>query len=171
MARRRREAELTRETVVSFRDEVRRNRDAVRQLLPYHRATSDALAAAWTAHLRSGAVLSIEQLRAEGHYDGPRFVDYSATAYQLAIATQSLRNLDPSLALLVSRVYERQGIIARYQEQVMASLLGAVPDQRGDMMRAAFVLVEGMAEMCNHETGLVAEYDALLTRLEATLHR
>ena len=73
--------------------------------------------------------------------------------------------MNATLALDLSRAYDHQRLLNRYQEQVAATLLAAAPDARGDWMRTVYVLAEGIAEVRNHEVALVVQYDALLRRL------
>ncbi|MBV9879242.1 MAG: hypothetical protein JO180_02050 [Gemmatirosa sp.] len=162
---RRRDAELTRASLVAFREEVQRNRGELARNLAYHREVSDRLADVWKRHVASGQALSFAVLRSESGYDGTRFADCTTSAYDLALATQSLHDVSVSLALDLSRAYEHQRVLNRYQEQVAADLLGAAPDARGDWTRTAYVLAEGIAETRNHEIALIAQYDDLLRHL------
>lgn len=168
---RRKDADATRAVLRAFRDEITANRAAVARVLPYHLLAGDSLAHAWKRHVTGGTPITYDALQNDMGYGGTRFVDLSATAYDLAVVTQAFANVEPTLALRLSRVYDRQRTLQRHQDQVAAALLTTPPDARGDWMRTTFVLAEGISEARALEVDLVAQYDSLLPRLATALGR
>ena len=166
---RRRQAELTRTTLRAFHDEITRNRATLASVLPYHREVGRSLTRVWRAHLASGAPLTLDALRTEARYEGTQFPELSATAYDLAVATQVVGTLPPDLVSLLSRTYERQRDLAGSMRQVNDAILNAPELARDEWTRAAYLLAMGISETRAAEDVLVAKYDSSLARLAAAL--
>ena len=162
---RRKQDALRASTLRAFRDEVAHNREALARVLPYHRAMGDALTEVWKRHQGSGVPLTLGALRAESRYDGLRLPELAGTAYDLAVATQVLGSIDQPLVLLLSRTYERQRALARYQDQLGTALMTSPELARGDWQRGAYLLAEGLSEVRAAEDVLLAKYDSVLARL------
>jgi hypothetical protein len=136
-------------------------------VVPYHRAVGDSLTVVWKRHQAGGAPLTLDALRTEAGYRGTEIPELSATAYDLAVATQVLGALDQPLVLLLSRTYERQRALARYADQLGAALLTSPELARNDWQRGAYLLAEGLSEVRAAEEVLLAKYDSALARLPA----
>jgi hypothetical protein len=107
--------ELARGSLQRFRVELVRNRKAVEAVKDYHKSVLAGLQRYMDA---DAAQRNPEQVRVRGLQ--PAILEH--TAWDLALATQSLADLDPALAFELSRIY---GLQTRYDD-VTRSILQAI---------------------------------------------
>lgn len=89
----------TLETLRRFKVEIENNRAAVTNVKDYHVTTREALAKFFASTAGD---------RPQVRIDGIRPAQLDRTAWELAISTQSLGDIDPSIAFALTRVYGLQ---------------------------------------------------------------
>lgn len=107
--------ELARGTLQRFRVEIVRNRKAIDAVKDYHKSALASLQQYMDAD-------AAQRDRLPVRIRGLQPATLEHTAWDLALASQSLANLDPSLAFELSRIY---GLQSRY-EDITRSILQAV---------------------------------------------
>ena len=143
-----------------FRAEITNNRRAVQAVVDYHATVLTGLRAYLNADrkVRNTADVRIQ---------GLRMVAFEHTAWDLALAMQSLAHIDQDLAFALSRVYNEQHRIAQLSRG-MTQAMYLLP------LREEFDAFAGAAEtffadMVVMEPALLALYDETLVRLDAAL--
>ena len=167
----RQQARRAERSLQAFREEIAGNRALFAAKLPYHRTIADSLHHAFDRVLADARPLTIVRLVEETTYNGTQTVDPQTTAYDLAVATQSLGELPAALSFQLARVYNRQRALAAYQDQFTQALMATAPAPRADASRMLFMLDQAMREITRQEGRLVAAYDSVLPRLDSALAR
>lgn len=156
-ARNRRQAAAS---LQGFRAEIVNNRRAVEAVVEYHATVLTGLRAYLNA---DRTVRNTSAVRMQGL----RMVAFEHTAWDLALATQSLAHIDQDLAFALSRVYNEQHRIAELSRG-MTQAMYLLP------LREEFDAFAGAAEtffadMVVMEPALIALYDETLARLDGAL--
>jgi hypothetical protein len=152
--------EAARASLRRFRTEIAANREAVAAVRDYHVAT--------LASLRSYLGKSHEARNvADVKLDGLRWVTFEHTAWDLAIATQSLAYLDSDVAYSLSRIYGVQQSYADLSRgMTQAMYLLPRQDNFDGFAEAADAFFGDVTYM---EPKLLVMYDELLPRLDRML--
>ncbi|MEP7015175.1 MAG: hypothetical protein ABI925_07030 [Verrucomicrobiota bacterium] len=101
----------------NFADEMRTNQQAVQSNRQYH----DALVRELQEFLASNEPATQERYEKSVHFEGVRPVMFEHTAWDLALATQSLSYLKPELAFDISKVYSEQNALQTLENSFLAS--------------------------------------------------
>jgi uncharacterized protein YjeT (DUF2065 family) len=109
--------ELAEASLRRFRTEIVTNRKAVAAVIDYHVTTRAKL----EAYLASDRPKNPQTFDVPFHGLGPVF--FEQTAWDLALATQSLAYIDPDLAFALSRAYTVQRGYAAQQAAIMQSTI------------------------------------------------
>ena len=153
---RRHDQELARDALQRFRTEIQINRKAVAAVKDYHVTIQTALRRFLDADPKTR---TLEGLRIQGLQP----VFFERTAWDLAIATQSLPHIDSELAFSLSRVYGLQQTYAEMTRGIMQAIY----------LRPMLENIDGLAayygDVVLWEPGLIAMYDELLPRIDKAL--
>ena len=162
-----------RATLENFRTEARRNRDEVARLVPYHAAMRDTLRVV----LREGAERPMDELTrrfrygANATFTGIGGVQFSTTAWELALATQALSYVDPKLAFRVAGAYNQQRTFAGIQTAFMQNVFAPAAYAPGGERPIARALGTYLGDASYQEAELVRQYDRLLPGLDSAIAR
>ena len=158
-----------RATLMNFRTEVAQNRAKVAGRQPYHRALADSMAGGLQRPAGTiGEVMS--RFRHEGkRFRGMSPVDFTRTAWDLAIATEALSYMEPDLAFAIADVYHQQQVFQNIQDSFLSNLF--TPDYfRDENGRSALIAVGAyMGDVTYQEPHMLALYDKLQPKLDSAL--
>jgi hypothetical protein len=160
-------SELARATLRNFRRELAINRTEVARMQPYH----DRVARALRPFVQRGGTVTLSQLVEEGGFDGTKPVEFTTTAWDLALATQALSFLDPALAFELSAVYKRQQGVARFTDQFLTSLFNTNLFAQRDVWAGLPGMENYFRETARDEERLLAQYDSLIPKIDGVLRR
>jgi hypothetical protein len=154
--------ELAKESLRRFRAEIVENRSAVAGVVEYHATLKKELQAA----LDKG----LDHPSGEGvHFQGVRPAHFDRSAWELAIATQSLAYIDPDLAFSLANVYNLQGTVDGLTRGLTQAMYASPPidDNRSINFLGAVLVYYGDATI--YEPQLIEMYDAILPRIDRVL--
>ena len=120
--------ELARDSLQRFRVELVRNRKSIEAVKDYHRSLRDSIQRYLDADAQARDRQAV-QVR------GLHPATFERTAWDLALATRSLADIDPNLAFDLSRIY---GLQTRYDELTRAILQAIYIRPIGENMEALF---------------------------------
>jgi len=148
--------ELTHASLQRFRSEVLTNRKAVAAVQDYHVTLLKSLQAYLAADTKTRRSESVE-------IRGLQPVFFEHTAWDLALATQSLANIDPTVAFGLSRIYGLQRAYAELTTGIMQAIY----------LRPITENFEGLAayygDVVLWEPELLRMYDDLLPQIDRAL--
>lgn len=143
-----------------FRAEVTANRDAVLRVREYHSqslaAVREYLAPAPAARDRKAFPLR-----------GLQPASFERTAWDLALATQSLTYIDADVAFALSRIYSAQDAYNQLTRGVTQAMYLSPPRQNLDAFAAAVEIY--FSDLVVMEPQLLRMYDEALSRLDKAL--
>ena len=152
--------EQARATLQRFRAEVVLNRAAVAAVREYRVTTLAGL----RAYLdKPHGVRNTADVRLQGL----RTIHFEQSAWDLALATQSLSYIEPGLAADVSRVYNRQARIGELNRGIIQAMYVLPSRENFDGLAAAAETY--FADLSEWEPELLTMYDAILPRLDRAL--
>jgi hypothetical protein len=160
-----RHRELAEQALRRFRTEIVENRESVAAVKDYHAALDKQMDAEFTkpADKRISENIHIEGIK-PSHFD--------RSAWDLAIATQSLSYLDSDLALSLSNVYNLQGTVTEATRGLVQAMYVASPaagkKQRDDFLATLYLYYN---DMILYEPQLMKMYDDILPKIDTTLSR
>jgi hypothetical protein len=152
--------ELAETSLRRFRSEIQANRRAVAAVKDYHAVTFKALNAYFAADATVRKTLSV---RIQGLQ--PAFFEH--TAWDLALATQSLVHMDEALAFNLSRIYNAQTTYAGLTSGITQAMYLRTPTDSQDAFMAAVMVYYG--DLTRMEPNLMEMYDTLLPQLDRAL--
>ena len=117
-----RHREMAEAALRRFRSEIVTNRTAVANVKDYHVTMKKKLAAYFAADAKTRPTVQVQ-------LQGVRPAFFEHTAWDLALATQSLAYIDPTLAFGLSRIYTSQQDYAELSRGVLQAMYLAEPDQ------------------------------------------
>lgn len=159
--------ELAHTTLSNLRREITANRAEVVRRLPYY----EKVAAGLHPLLGRREPLTLGQLVQRSEFDGTKPTEFATTAWDLALTTQALAYLDPSLAFEVSAIYKRQQGLERFADQYLQSLLTTNTLAAPDVSPVLLGMDNYFRESIREDTRLLAQYDSLLPRLTSVASR
>jgi len=148
------------ESLRRFRAEIVANRGAVAAVKDYHATKLTELNAFFAADPEARKTMRVP-------FDGLKPPNFERTAWELALATQSLAYIDADLAFALSRVYSFQSLTTDLGRSVMQSMYMRPPSESDTTFLAAVRLYYN--DLSGLEPGLLAAYDGLLTAIDAAL--
>jgi len=107
-------------TLRYFREEIVTNQKAIETRRQYH----EALRRDIESFLQSDAPKTLQSFYPMVHFHGLEPVTFERSAWDLALATQSLSYFAPKLAYAISRVYTRQQALQTLENSFLQSVLG-----------------------------------------------
>lgn len=148
------------ESLERFRAEVVTNRKAVSDALPYHIQKFNAFRS-YLDQPRKGR----DSNKVDMH--GLRPVPFEHTAWDLALATQSLGDIPPSVAFELSRVYNEQQRVTAIGDGAIRSLYALPIQENFDGFAWAVTLF--FSDVTEMEPEMIKMYDALLPLIDKAL--
>jgi uncharacterized protein YjeT (DUF2065 family) len=155
-----RHRDLAEASLRRFRTEIHRNQTAVGAVKDYHATTRKDIDAYLATAL---AARHRDDLRINGIK--PVFFEHSA--WDLAMATQSLNYLDSQLAFAIARVYNRQQAYAELTHDIMQTMYLRPPNEDLDPFLRSLSVYYGDVVLMEPE--LVRMYDDLLPQIDRAL--
>jgi hypothetical protein len=152
-----RHRELADASLHRFRTEILANRKAVAAVKEYHatlRTSIDAYLATAPASRR----------REDIRVNGVQPVFFERTAWDLAMATQSLNDIDSQLAFAIARVYNSQQTYTDITHGILQAMYLRPPNEDLDAFLSALALYLG--DIVLNEPRLLTMYDALLPQID-----
>ena len=152
--------EQAKATLQRFRVEMAANRAAVVAVREYRLTTLAGL----RAYLdKPHSVRNTADVRLQGL----RIIHFEQSAWDLALATQSLSYIEPNLAADVSRVYNRQARIGELSRGIIQAMYVLPSRDNFDGLAAAAETY--YADLAEWEPELVGMYDSVLPRIDRAL--
>jgi hypothetical protein len=148
------------EALRRFRAEILANRAAVEAVKDYHAQKLTELTAYFAAAPESRAGMRVS-------FDGLKPARFERTAWDLAIATQSLAHIEPELAFAISRVYGYQTLATELERGVIQSMYLRPPSENDTTFLSTVRLYYN--DLTGLEPGLIAAYDGLLAGIDAAI--
>lgn len=143
-----------------FRTEIQANRKAVAAVKDYHAVTLKGLRAYFAADAQARKALSV-------HIEGLQPAFFEHTAWDLALATQSLAYIDETLAFDFSRIYNAQKMYEGLTSGITQAMYLRTPTDSEDAFMAAVMVY--YSDLSGMEPKLLDLYDELLPRLDRAL--
>jgi hypothetical protein len=150
------------ESLRRFRAEILANRAAVTAVQDYHARKLKELTAYFGASPEARKTMRVS-------FDGLKPPIFDNTAWQLALATQSLAHIEPDLAFALSQVYGFQTLTNEIGRGVMQSMYLRPPSEDDTTFLSTVRLY--YSDLSGLEPGLIAAYDNLLKSVDAELAR
>jgi len=151
-----RHRDLAETSLRRFRTEILANRKAVAAVKDYHATTRTSV----EAYLADRT----PRLRDAVRVNGVQPVFFERTAWDLAMATQSLNYIDPQLAFAIARVYNVQQNYSDLTHAVLQTVFLRPPSENLDAFLQSLALYYG--DIVLLEPQLLATYDALLPQID-----
>jgi hypothetical protein len=154
--------ELAKEALRRFRAEIVENRNAVAAVAEYHVTVQKEIQAV----LDKG----LEHPSGEGiHFEGIQPARFDRSAWELAVATQSLAYSDSNLALSLASAYNLQATVTGLTQGVAQAMFASPPiDENRQIAFFGAVLVY-YGDVTVYEPRLLSMYDEILPRIDAAL--
>ena len=152
--------ELAEESLRRFRSEIVSNRKAIEAVKDYHVMTKKNVDAYFAADPKERQRIDV-QLRGIQ----PAFLEH--TAWDLALATQSLVYIDPQLAFGLSRIYNVQQEVSGLTSGVLQAMYLLNPTQNPDALLGAVATYYGDVVLI--EPKLLEMYDEILPQIDRAL--
>ena len=154
--------ELAKQSLQRFRAEIVENRDAVAAVAEYHATVHKELQAA----LEKGPERAS---RGDIDFHGIRPAALDRTAWDLAIATQSLTYIDPELALSLAKVYNQQETLVELTHGLTQAMYvnPAINESNSMTFFSAVLVYYGDATI--YEPRRIEMYDAILPKIASAL--
>jgi hypothetical protein len=155
-----RHRELAEASLRRFRSEILTNRKAVAGVTDYHVTTKKGLDTYLAADRK-------RRQSVEVHLNGLQPVFFEHSAWDVALATQSLAYIDTQLAFAFSRIYTTQQTYADLTRGIMQALYIRPPDENA----AAFINAAAVyyGDVVYLEPQLLRMYDELLPQIDRAL--
>jgi hypothetical protein len=146
-----------------FREEIVTNQKAIETRRQYH----EALRRDIESFLQSDAPKTIQSFFTAAHFHGLEPVTLERTAWDLALADQSLSYLAPQLAYAISRVYTRQQAFQTLENSFLQSVLAPSTFASQDATGLARSMDEYLIDVNIQEADLLKLYGQLLPQIDA----
>ena len=154
--------EMAEASLRRFRSEILSNRKAVLAVRDYHAATLKSAEAYLAADAKARQTLDI-------HIAGLQPAVIEHTAWDLALATQSLAYIDPDLGFSLAHVYTSQLEYAELTHGILQAMYLRPPSENLDPFLRSMTLY--FDDVVLLEPGLLRQYDELLPQLDRALGR
>jgi len=151
--------EQARLALVRFRTELATNKAAVQRTQEYHARLRREVKGYLDAKTRSRTSLNIDR--------GLSPVAFEHTAWDLALATQALADVDSSLAFELARLYGEQQIITGLTTGLTNAMYLRPPSENLDgFLHSVSIWLD---DIVSRNPALLAEYDRVLPLIDAAL--
>jgi hypothetical protein len=152
--------EMAEASLRRFRSEIVANRTAVAAVKDYHVTMKKKLAAYFAADAKT-------RPKVEVNLHGIQPASFEHTAWDLALATQSLAYIDPSLAFALSRIYTGQQDYTELSRGVLQAMYLLNPTENEKAFFGAVVVYYG--DIVLYEPKLLTMYDEVLPQINRAL--
>jgi|SRR4051812_49180744 hypothetical protein len=150
-------------TLRYFREEIVTNQKAIEARRQYH----EALRGDIEHFLKSDAPKTLPSFYPAVHFHGLEPVTFERSAWDLALANQSLSYLAPKLAYAISRVYTRQQALQTLQNSFLQSVFGPSTFASQDATGLAGSMEAYLIDVNIQEPDLLKLYAQLLPQIDA----
>ncbi len=147
----------------NIRLEILRNQATLQQRLPYHQAMSDSIHVNYPK-LRDVS-LEFEEVTRLGMARGPFFESLYNTAWQTALTSQILPNVDYETLTLLATIYQTQDEMKEKENQFSSILFSPDNMEKGKAYHAVRLSEPFINGVVKHELELLSIYDTALRRL------
>ena len=144
-----------------FRDEILANRKAVAAVKDYHTTTQKSLIAFFAADARTRPTIDVT-------VRGIQPASFERTAWDLALITQSLTFVDPSLAFALSRVYTTQQAYAELSRGILQAMY-LLPPMSENPTPFFGALSVYYGDIVYYDPKLLELYDEILPQIDRAL--
>jgi hypothetical protein len=151
---------LAEDSLRRFRAEIVFNRDAIVRVKDYHAERLEELNAFFDAPPETRASVPVR-------FAGLRPPTFAQTAWDLALATQSLAYIDTELAFALSSTYGYQTLTNELGRSMMQTMYSRPPTQADSNFFATVQLYYN--DLSDLEPGLLAAYDELIKAIDSEL--
>ncbi len=152
------------EAIRNFVSETQTNLQATQSHLDYHKKLIGEL----DQFLSSAEPATEERLGREVHFLGVRQVLFEHTAWDLALATQSLSYLPPDLALQISKVYTKQAAFQTLGNGFLSAVYTGT--MSGENVRGFVVALRlYLGDANEEEPAMISLYEKIIPQLKAAL--
>jgi hypothetical protein len=152
--------ELARESLRRFQSEIAANRKSVAAVKDYHVTTQGSLAAFFGSDAKTRKADHVE-------IHGIQPASFEHTAWDLALATQSLAYIDADLAFSLSRIYSVQQEYDVLSRGILQAMYLRTPRENLEGFLAAVSIYYG--DLVEIEPKLIEMYDEATPRLNAAV--
>jgi hypothetical protein len=149
-------------TLRYFREEIVTNQKAIEMRRQYH----EALRSDIESFLRSDAPKTLQVFYPTVHFHGLEPVTFERSAWDLALANQSLSYLAPQLAYAISRVYTRQQALQTLENSFLQSVVGPSTFASQDVTGLAGSMEAYLIDVNIQEPALLKLYAELLPQID-----
>jgi len=150
-------------TLRYFREEIVTNQKAIETRRHYHEALRDDI----KSFLESDAPKTMQSFYPTVHFHGLEPVTFERSAWDLALANQSLSYLAPQLAYAISRVYTRQQGLQTLENSFLQSVFGPSTFASEDATGLAGSMEAYLIDVNIQEPDLLKLYAELLPQIDA----
>jgi hypothetical protein len=154
-------------TLRYFREEIVTNRKAIETRRQYHEALSRDI----ETFLQSDAPKTLQDFFTAAHFHGLEPVEFERTAWDLALANQSLSYLSPTLAYAISRIYTRQQAFQTLENSYLQAVLAPSTFAGQDATGLARSMDAYLIDVNIHEPELLKLYAELLPQIDSVESR
>jgi hypothetical protein len=162
--------QAARQTLVNFRAELASNRASLVRVAPYHAELARGFAALTGGP--GGPPTSIPAMFKRVGWRGAGEVAFRRTAWDLALANQSLGYLDQDLAFAVADVYLHQQRYEAYQETMQRAVYTPASLRPEAVGGVTFILMMYFSDVSrSSDPNLAKAYDRVLSRVDSAIRR
>ena len=153
---------MAEESLRRFSSEIAVNRKSVAAVKEYHVTTQKSLSTYLAAEPQGRSKVNVNI-----HGLQPAFFEH--TAWDLALVTQSLAYIEPSLAFSLSRIYTVQQEYDGLSHGILQAMYLRTPSENKDAFFSAVAIYYG--DVVGIEPQLLAMYDEIGPRIDRALGR
>jgi len=155
--------ERANETLRYFREEIITNQKAIETRRQYHEVLSGEI----ESFLQSDSPKTLQSFFPTVHFHGLEPVQFERSAWDLALANQSLSYIAPQLAYAISRVYTRQQAFQTLENSILQSFLAPSTFAGQDATGFASSMRAYLIDVNIQEPDLLKLYGQLLPQIDA----
>ncbi len=154
-------------TLRNFADEMRTNRQAVQSNCQYH----EVLARELQEFLASNEPPTQDRYQKSVHFQGVRPVMFEHTAWDLALATQSLSYLKPELAFDISKIYSEQNALQTLENSFLASAYTPATFSSDNLTGLTTAMKFYLIDVNIKEPAILQSYEKIIPEIDRALPR
>jgi hypothetical protein len=151
---------LAEDSLRRLRSEIQANREAVAAVKDYHPVSLKRIRAFLAADDKARAAMSV-------NLEGIRPAFFESTAWDLALATQSLVHMDPEVAFAVSRIYGLQRRYDGLTEGITHAMYLRPPSEGPEAFFPAVAVFD--SDIVFFEPELLRLYDEVIPQIDRAL--
>lgn len=156
----RQERQLAERAITAFEQEITRNRDNLRQVMPYHLALQERLGEL----TRAGSIRTMDDF-VGGGFEGFKPPLLATTAWRSALATGALAHMDYDMVAELSAVYTVQELFAEASNPRFVQDAGAWTEE--NIPSTMFTAILYLGDVTAIAPELVRMYQQVLMRIDA----